>query len=344
VTTRAVTLAALMAALGRPSWWLLALAGFLVRGGLVLFALAIVSLPSPLIVSNAVAPILVPVALGRVDAGTIALLGLGVTTLAAWLVGAGGLAAATEIVLIKEARDAMADEGLSVRTVEPSRRWLIGRVATAHLLAHVPTAVALGLGSVRIAGVAYVELTSPFEVTTPLVLRVIAGAAVPIAVILVVWLFGETLGGLAARRIVLDGASLVDGLRRAVGDIIRRLPGTLLSAFATTLIMAIDIAAMLAAVAFVWTQVADRLLDPTLSDWSTTTIALLTFAGTWIGALALTGLIGAWRSAAMTFEVERAAIDAMPRASVPPDPPGTIGASASRRPGDWSAGQGGGSL
>jgi hypothetical protein len=343
VTTRGVTLAALLAALGRPSWWLLALAGFLVRGGLLLFVLAIVSLPSPLVVSNIVAPLLVPVVLGQVDAGTLVLAGLGVVVIAAWLIGGGWVAAATEIALIRDGRETMIDEGLTVRPRVAAGRLLAVRVAAAHLLAHVPTVVALGFGTVRIVNVAYVELTSPFEVATPLVLRVITGAAAPIGAIVVVWLIGEIAGGLAARRIVLDGASLLGGLRRGFGDLVRRPVGTLVPALATTLVLAIDVAALLAAVAFVWSQVR-AILVGSLADGLAVTLALLAFGGTWVGALALTGLIDAWRGAAMTFEAERAIVAGAVRTGPGPDQGGTIGASAGRRPGDWSTGDGGGSL
>ena len=37
--------ASLLVTLGRPAWWLLALAGFLARGGIVLVVLPIVNLP-----------------------------------------------------------------------------------------------------------------------------------------------------------------------------------------------------------------------------------------------------------------------------------------------------------
>jgi hypothetical protein len=217
VTTRGVTLAALLAALGRPSWWLLALAGFLVRGGAVLFLLAIVSLPSPLVVSNIVAPLVVPIALGQIDAGTVALIGLGVGSVVIWLIGGGWVAAAIEIVLIRDGREAMAEEGLTVQSAPRSGGLLTSRVMAAHLLAHIPTALVLGIGSVRILSVAYIELTNPFEVATPLVLRVIAGAAAPVSAIVAVWLLGEIVGGLAARRMVLAGAALLGSLRRAVG-------------------------------------------------------------------------------------------------------------------------------
>jgi hypothetical protein len=342
VTTRSVILAALLAALGRPSWWLLAVAGFLVRGGLLLFILATVSLPSPLVVSNIVAPLIVPLALGQIDAGTLAILGTAVAFVAIWLLGGAWVAAAIEIALVRDARQAMVDEGLPVRPVARSGRSLSIRVVVARMLAHIPTVLAFGIGSVRIANVAYVELTDPFEVATPLVVRVIAGAVGPIAVIVVVWLVGEIVGGLAARRMILRGSSVLGGLRLALRDIVRRPLGTLLPALGTTLVLAIDLAAVLAAVAFTWTQVQARLLDsPT--DGPTLAIALLAFAAIWIGALSLTGLIDAWRSAALTFEVERAAaaeaVGANP--ALDHDP---IGASPGRRPGDWSIGGGGDSL
>jgi len=343
VTTRGVTLAALLAALGRPWWWLLALAGFLVRGGVLLFILAIVSLPSPLVVSNIVAPWLVPVVLGRVDAGVLLPIALAVVFVAMWLIGGGFVAAATEIVLIRNGRDAMIDEGLPVPPAVPAGGLLTSRVAAAHLLAHLPTALILGIGSVRIANVAYVELTSPFEVATPLVLRIVGGAAAPIAAIVVVWLLGEVVGGLAARRIVLDGGSLLGGLRGAAGDLLRRPIATLAPALGSTLVLAIDLAALLGAVSFVWSQVRERLLD-TLPNVGALAVTLLAFGGTWVGALALTGLIDAWRCAAMTFEAQRAVVAGAVRTGPDPDHGGTFGASAGRRPGDWSTGDRGGSL
>ena len=64
MTTRGGTLVALFASLGRPSWWLLAIAGFLVRGGIVVFFVAIVTLPSPLALANVLEPIITPLYLG----------------------------------------------------------------------------------------------------------------------------------------------------------------------------------------------------------------------------------------------------------------------------------------
>jgi len=343
VRTRAVTLAALLATFGRPSWWVLALAGFLVRGGVLLFVIATVSLPSPLVLSNIVAPLIVPLALGHLDGPAVTFIGLAAVTVVTGLVGGAWFGAVTEVALIREARAAMLDEGLAIPSSVAPRGWLTGRVAAAHLLAHAPTAIVLAIGSVRIASVAYLELTDPFEVTTPLILRVVIAAASPIAAIVAVWLLGEIVGGLAARRIVIRGATVLGAMRDAVGDVVRRPFAMLVPALATTLILALDLAALLGAVAFAWSQAGAHLTDGR-TDPLTLMISLLALGASWIGALALTGLIDAWRSAAMTFEVERVAPPAASSADRAPDQGGTVGVPPGRRPGDWSTGEGGGRL
>ncbi len=347
VTTRGATLAALLATLARPAWWLLGLAGFLARGGILLFLLAIVTLPSPLALSNVVAPLLVPIVFGGFTPLLLALLVSGIVSLAAWVVVGGWIGAATEIVLIRDARRAAAEEGLPVRRGDPSGHWLIGRVAIAHLLAHLPLAVAAALGSVAIVNVAYIELTSPFEVATPLPIRIAAGAAGPIAAIVVAWLVGELAGGLAARRIVLEDDSVLGAVRGGYADLVTRPRSATLPALITTLILAADLAAMLAAVDLSWTAARARLVELP-PDPVAIGLALASFAASWCLALLVAGLIDAWRGVSMTFEAERRRVAAASAEGA--DGPesategGTYGASVHRRPGDWSAQDEGGSL
>src|SRR6266487_4127414 len=129
MTTRGATLAALLAALGRPSWWILALAGFLVRGGIVLFLVAIVTLPSPLALSNDLAPLLTPLYFGQLEPTTLALLAGGIATVVAWIVAGGWFAAATEVALVRDAEQAAREEGLPSRPLPPPGSMLIGRAA-----------------------------------------------------------------------------------------------------------------------------------------------------------------------------------------------------------------------
>ena len=348
MTTRGVTIAALLATLSRPAWWLLALAGFLARGGIVLFLLAIVILPSPLALSNVVAPLLVPIVFGGVTPLLAVVLLSGLLSVVAWVIVGGWIGAATEVVLIRDARRAAAEDGLPVRPERATGEWLIARVTIAHLVAHIPLAIVVALGSVAIVDVAYVELTNPFEVVTPLPLRIVRGAVGPIVAILFAWVAGELAGGLAARRIVLGGESILAAVRGAYVELVARPRSTGLPALVTTLVLAADLAAMLAAVDLAWTAARGRLIEIP-GDAVAIGFALVSFAAAWCLALLVAGLIDAWRGAAMTFEIERAGGAAevhgagLGSLGIPPTG-GTFGASTHRRPGDWSAGDEGGSL
>ncbi|MEO5939652.1 MAG: hypothetical protein ABIZ72_02010 [Candidatus Limnocylindrales bacterium] len=348
MTTRGRTLAALLVVLGRPTWWILGLAGFLVRGGIVLFALAIVTLPSPLALSNVLGPLVTPLYLGRIEPSTIVLIGGGIALLALWLVVGAWIAAATEVVLVRDARQAGADEGVTTGLERPPGRMLISRSAAAHLLALAPLAFTLGIASVQIFAVAYRELVNPTN-ASPIVLRVVGGALGPVAAIIVAWVLGELVGGAAVRRIVLGGESVVGSVVRSVRDLVRRPGSAIIAPLVPLAILVIDLVTVLAVVSLVWSEVRDRLVRP-LDEPIATALALASLGAAWCLALLVTGLIDAWRSVALTFEMDRSAAGGTaPWANAAESggsgsPAGTIGASTPGRPGDWSAGDGGGSL
>jgi hypothetical protein len=305
LTTRGVTVAALLIALGQPAWWLLGLAGFLARGGIVLFVFAIVSVPSPLVLSNILAPLVTPLAFGTLLPQTAVLIVVTIGLALFWLIGGSWFAAATEIALIREAQAAAADEGLPAAGDVPRGWQLVGRTTAAHLVAHAPTAVVVAFGSVAIVRVTYAELTNPSD-GGPLVLRVIGAAAVPIAAIVVAWALGEIVGGLAARRIALGGASVLGGVGGALADLARRPIGSLVAPILMTIVLAIDLAAVLAIVAVVLGEVRDRLTRG-LDDPVAAGLTLATLGAAWSLALIVTGLIASWRSVTLTFEFQRAA-------------------------------------
>jgi hypothetical protein len=304
-TTRGVTIAALMTTLGRPSWWLLALAGFLVRGGILPFLLAIVSLPSPLALSNVLAPDIQAIYLGQVEAPTAIRIALAIATAVAWLIGGSWIAAATEVVLVRDARAAAIDEGLPVAPVAAPGRFLISRATAAHLLCLLPLGVAIGLGSIAIVGVGYREFINPSD-SGPVAFRVLAGAAGPVGAIVVAWVLGEIVGGGAVRRVVLLDDSVLGAVRRSILALVRSPAGTLAAPLVTFVVLALDLTAVLLVVAIVWTDIRDRLVDPS-ADGFALGLTLVTFAGAWCLALVVTGLVAAWRSVAMSFEADREA-------------------------------------
>lgn len=347
MTTRGATLAALLSTLVRPSWWILALAGFLSRGGILLFLLGVVSLPSPLALSNVVAPLLVPIVFGGWTPFVIAVVALLIGSVLGWIVVGGWIGAATEIVLIRDARGAAIEEGVPIGGDGPRPRWLTARVTVAHFAAQVPLAVVAAIGSVSIVSVIYQELVTPSDVATPLAVRVIRGAAGPIAAIVVAWVIGELAGGLAARRIVARGESIVGGVVRAYVALVARPLSAVVPGLLTLAVLLLELAATVAIVSLAWTAARTRLAELPIS-WPAAGLAVAALAAAWCLALAVAGIAAAWRSAAMTFEEERAAIaatgDGVRAPTADPGAAGTIGASTHRRPGDWSAGAPGGSL
>jgi hypothetical protein len=350
VTTRGGTLAALLAALGRPSWWLLALAGFLVRGGIVLFVLAVVHLPSPLALSNVLGPIVTPLYLGQVEPRTLVLIVGGAVLIVGWLVLGSWFAGATEVALIRDARRAATEEGLPDPGDITTGRHGTSRAAAAHLVAQIPAAFVVGIGSIQIFDVAYRELVNPSD-TGPIVERVVAGASGAVVAIVVAWVLGEIVGGMAVRRVVLGGEPVLGAVARAAADLARRPIGGLLAPLVTTAVLAVDLAAVLTVVTIVWSQVRAVMVHPGDQPLATG-VTLVTFGAAWCLALLVTGMIDAWRSAAMTFETERRfaaerarrSLGAGPGSQPGPSGGGTFGASLHRRPGEWSADERGGSL
>ena len=87
--------------------------------------------------------------------------------------------------------------------------------------------IALAWGSVRLVSVAYRELTSPFDVVTPIAIRVLRETPDVVAAVILTWMIGEVIGAMAARRIVLDGEGIGRALAGAIETGVRRPVPTL---------------------------------------------------------------------------------------------------------------------
>jgi hypothetical protein len=305
VSRGAALTGALLATLATPQTWPMALATFLLRGGLILVALPIVVLPSPVGLGNLLAPTIMTVVFGGVTVGVAVMFGLVALAVIAWIV-VGGLVAAwleTEaawriarddgVVGIERSDGADRAHGADLR-FGPHRR-VAWRIVAARIVVHVPTGLALIWGSARVGAVAYRELTSPFDVATPIVLRVLRGAPEVIAVIVVAWMLGEVLGGLASRRIALGGA----GVPRALGDasvaLVRHPLAVLLGFWVPTTGLVLVIAAAVVAATTAWDNV--RVAIRAAADVGGATSAVVLFVALWIGSLALIAVTTAWRAA-----------------------------------------------
>lgn len=292
---------ALLATLETPSTWPLALAVFFLRGGLLLVVLPILVLPSPVGLGNVLAPTLMAVVFSGVSTELAILIGLVVLGILAWFV-VGGLAAAT---LEAEAARLVAREDVLVEASRPfpidhpaidaRQRRTATRILAVRAIAHLPTVLALAWGAVRLVTIAYRELTSPFDVATPIVLRVVRGAPEAIAAIVLVWMAGEIVGALAARRIALGDAGVGTALRDGVVAFVRR-PLTVLVDF--WLPMAGLILVLLpstVAATGAWQLVRAALRSQ--ADPFGATFSVILFVTLWLVGLLLIAVAVAWRSA-----------------------------------------------
>ena len=189
----------------------------------------------------------------------------------------------------------------------------------ARLVAHAPLLIALAWGSVRLVSVAYRELTSPFDVVTPIAIRVLRETPEVVAAVILTWMIGEIVGAMAARRIVLDGEGIGRALAGAIGTAVRQPIPTLARFWGPALVLLIVLVPAAVAAATAWTAAAD-VLDAA-DDPLTVVLAIVGLVLLWTVGLLLLSVVCAWRAAVWTVaEVIRE---------------GTFGGSTDSRPGDW---------
>ena len=285
---------ALVATVGHPHWWLLALAAFLVRGGFVLILVPIVSLPSAAGFATAVAPFVGGLIIGGPSIGGV-LVGLVAGLVAIALLAAAGIAGSwLDLALVREAaEDEDVDPGWA--PIHDSARLAFG----IRLAAHVPTLVALAYGSVRFVVATYEEALSPGDPTLPMAARVVQRAPDAVLVVVAAWLVGEIVGSLAARR-AAAGAPIPVALEASARQLLTRRG---LATFALTSAVLVALAVpFLLAVGRAWEHLRAYLLDGV--DPVHLAAALILLVATWVLGLAILGAGLAWRGLAWTAEVE----------------------------------------
>jgi hypothetical protein len=295
VTTGGAILAALLVTLATPATWPLALATFLIRGGIVVVLLPIVVLPTAVGLGNVLGPPLQSVAFGTIPVELIAGVGVAGIALLAWLVGGGWLAAASEAHgawIVGRKND------VSTVAASPPGGSVALRILAARLIAAIPFAVVLAVGSVRLVFVTYRELTAPVDVATPIVVRVLRATPEVVIAVVLTWMLAEVVGAVAARRIALADARIGHALRSAGSTLLRQPVGSLVRFWLPTVVLiAIAVPAALAAGSS-WEAVGSALggdAEPVES-----LLTVLVFVALWVVGLMLIGVVCAWRAAVWT--------------------------------------------
>lgn len=306
---------ALAFGLGKRDNVIVALAGFLVRGGILVLALPAVVLPSVIGLAGATGVDAFGID-GRPTALLIGIVFVGVVGVVVWLAVASFVGSLIDVWLIEAALDGA---GTPVREGRPlPRTGLLIDMISVRGFCFLPLAGALAWASSRIYSAAYAELTTPTNLVTPLPVRVIESAADAVVVVFVAWLVTETIAAIAVRRMVLADHGVGRSIGGAIVQVVRRplsTAGTVVTTAGVTLVATV-LAVAATATAFDWCRVAARNEQPIaitlgLNPLSTTrdfrpvvfVLTALVLAMAWVAAAALSGMASAWRSAAWTGEV-----------------------------------------
>ncbi len=198
---RASVSTAFAVTLGRPSLWLLGALGFAGRGGFLLLALPIITIPSPVVLSV--------VFRGRfVATGISSELEVSIASVAGCLVVSGLLLAAYADVaafdrLARDHGSAELRAGVEPHHLERGEgSRLVLALAGIHAVALIPALiVVIGLyeGLTALVGE---ELRAPSSLEVPLVLRVLAGAREPLLALALLLLVADAVYALASRAVL----------------------------------------------------------------------------------------------------------------------------------------------
>jgi hypothetical protein len=311
-----------------PAWWAVSAAGFLARGGVLLFVGLLVQLPSPITVTlifglDSVTGTGDPSARLLETVAALALVGLA-TVLAMGLIAAG-----TDVAAIARVHPT---EGPPREASSPSRggsaRDLLG-VSWLQALGLLPGLAGFVVAAPTVRDVAVGELLLPSSADVPFVLRVLEGAQAPLLRAVVVLAVCEALVTVAT-RMYLDGSARGSTARaylEAILWIVRRpLAGALTWLIGWAVLLGALVLGLWAA-GLVWEQVRSALLDPALGQplfpepcpgadvsacgpsvaavgaLARAAGASLLFVTVWVAALALVGGASAFRSTLWTLAV-----------------------------------------
>lgn len=317
-------LTSLLVVLPRPGTWIVALAAFLLRGGILVFLVPILVLPSPVGLATILGPTITAVWLGGLSLGFAAIVAAIFAAFLVWLLVGGWIAAVTErdLVVAVAADDELAGAGLVPSVPAARRRGRIWRIVLLRLAGHVPLGIALGYGSLRLVQATYRELTLPGDILVPIAWRVVVSVPDVVVAITVAWTVGEILGSLGARRIVLWGQSLDRAYVGAWADLVRRPLALLATYVVPSVVLAAATAPLVLGAGVAWNTVRTLLAEERPEYGPAIVVSMLAFVATWSTGLLVAGVLAAWRSAAWTVEVLRVR--------------GTFGASGTSRPGEWN--------
>jgi hypothetical protein len=280
--------AALEVAVSDVEAWPIGMLGFLVRGGFVILAMPVLTLPSPVGLATILGPAVIST--GRLDGPLLSLLVIWGVALIVLL--------AVALVLAAIAQQALhARWGLGLVA---SARVAVRRLSAVELLALAPIAIVLSLTITAVVDDVRAELLLPGDLAVPLVARVAARAAVPLGALAAAIVVAEAIDGTLARRVLVH-----DRPARRPG---RSLWSVVATASLGWLVTLAVLAPGLVVISGTWqaTRTAwSRLARPEASapDAALALVAAAVMVAVWLGVLLLCGVASIVRAHLWTSRV-----------------------------------------
>ena len=282
------TAAALEAAVSDPGAWPTGILGFLVRGGVVVLALPILTLPSPVGVGTILGPAVVST--GRIE-GPLRSLLIVATTAIAVIVAMAVLLAAVAQWLIHE------------RWGVPGAvagRAAVGRLAAGEIVALIPLGAAIAATLARVVDDVRSELLLPGDLTVSFAVRVVGRSALPLGVLVAALLMTEALDGLISRRIVVRDRRPLTGLHALAS-----VAGTAAIGWLMTLVVLVPglvvVGATWDAAHVAWSRLSGAGVGS--ADAALALVATVAMVAVWVGVLLLCGIASLFRAHLWTSRV-----------------------------------------
>ena len=151
--------ASLLIVLARPGLWVIALGGFLVRGGILVFFVPIVALPSPVGLATAFGPTITTLVLsGPTPALLLAITLLAVVIALVFFLATWAAALAERALILALATDDELPDEMRIGTERGPSAW---RLVAVRLAAQLPLWVVLALTSSRIVELSLIHISEP---------------------------------------------------------------------------------------------------------------------------------------------------------------------------------------
>lgn len=294
---------ALSFVIAEPSLWLLGSAGFLVRGGVALLALPILTLPSPVGIATLLGPAVVNS--GRLEGPLLAAVVGALAFIGILCVGGLIAGAWIEIALFESFMGDPETAALRADRVASAGLPPLAALVGVEVVALLPVLAAAYATVGAIVEAVRAEILLPGDLAVPLPVRAAAEAAGPLLLLAASLVLAEALNGALSRRVLLGRRVPAFPVRRA-RSAGRHVLGTVATSVAGWLLAIAVLVPTMVLLLITWAGANEALLNAALADLElgaptvVSIAASLLFVAAWLGAIVLGGILSALRGALWT--------------------------------------------